>query len=91
MKFTTCIFVIAILTSHSAAAQESSDDAGLTRVFIFAGQSNMVGSDAHADRIDNYPAYAGVGKPQEDVLYSYLLERDQRTSDGWIPLQPVRS
>ncbi|MBS0265883.1 MAG: hypothetical protein JSS02_28390 [Planctomycetes bacterium] len=61
----------------------------VTRVFLFAGQSNMVGSDAHAERIDDYPEFRGAGKPQADVLYSYILGNGDEASQGWKPLQPL--
>jgi hypothetical protein len=50
----------------------------------------MAGSDAHADRIDQYPDYRGSGQPQTNVLFSYLLERDATASNGWVPLGPTR-
>ena len=28
------------------------------KVFLFAGQSNMVGSDAHASMVDEYPPFS---------------------------------
>ena len=83
-----CVFVLAHALA-SANPQSRADD--VTRVFLFAGQSNMVGSDAHADRIDGYPMFVGAGKPQDDVRFSYLLERNAAASNGWIPLQPLKS
>ena len=63
---------------------------GITRVFIFAGQSNMVGSDSDVQEIGKYPHFVGLDKPQSEVLYSYNLGReDKRTSNGWTALQPV--
>jgi len=61
------------------------------RVFVFAGQSNMVGSDAHADRIDDYPGFQGVGVPQEAVRFAYLLGHDGQRSQGWEVLRPLES
>ncbi len=61
------------------------------RVFVFAGQSNMVGSDAHANRIDEYPEFQGVGVPQEDVRFSYLLGHDGQKSQGWEALRPLEA
>lgn len=61
------------------------------RVFLFAGQSNMVGADAHADRIDEFPDFRGAGTPQTDVLYSYILGNGDQVSGGWGPLQPLES
>ncbi len=45
----------------------------VTRVFLFAEQSNMVGADAHTERIDEFPTFRGAGAEQSDVLYSYIL------------------
>lgn len=62
----------------------------LLRVFIFAGQSNMVGSDSHAADVDNFPPFIGLGKPQPAVKFSYCLGREEKSrSDGWVDLQPV--
>ncbi len=69
----------------------STDASQPVKVFIFAGQSNMVGADAHAERIDNYPEYKGAGEPQKDVLYSYILGNGDEASKGWVALQPLRS
>ncbi len=79
------LVALAVLTSSSASSEE------ITRVFLFAGQSNMVGSDAHADRIDDYPNFKGAGEPQSDVLYSYILGNGDEASKGWVSLKPLRS
>jgi hypothetical protein len=79
------LVVLAFLPNGSSLAEE------ITRVFLFAGQSNMVGSDAHADRIDDYPNFTGAGEPQSDVLYSYILGNGDEASQGWVPLKPLRS
>ncbi len=63
----------------------------VTRVFLFAGQSNMVGSDANANRIDDYPNFKGAGAPQSDVLFSYILGNRDEASNGWVPLTPLRA
>ena len=65
-------------------------DDEVTRVFLFAGQSNMVGSDSRVADIERFPPFAGLGEPQEDVLFTYVLGRENKTrSDGWVALQPV--
>jgi hypothetical protein len=62
-----------------------------TRVFIFAGQSNMVGTHSRVADIQRFPPFAGLDKPQANVLFSFKLGREQMaTSDGWIPLQPTK-
>ncbi len=71
----------------SVRAQE--DDKTL-RVFIFAGQSNMVGSDSKLEDIDLFPPFVGLGKPQAGVKFSYCIGReDKLKSAGWVDLQPV--
>ncbi len=65
-------------------------DTETLRVFIFAGQSNMVGSDSKAKDIQRFPPFEGLDKPQDKVLFSYNIGReDKRVSNGWIALQPV--
>lgn len=65
-------------------------DAKAVRVFIFAGQSNMVGLDSKAGDIRRYPPFAGLDLPQENILFSYNIGREEKlTSEGWVPLQPV--
>jgi len=60
------------------------------RVFIFAGQSNMVGSDSHIADVKRFPPFAGLDQPQENVLFSYNIGReDKLTSNGWTSLKPV--
>ncbi len=66
------------------------EDDTTVRVFIFAGQSNMVGSDSKVSDIHRYPPFAGLEAPQANVRFSYCLGRENKsTSEGWIHLQPV--
>ncbi|NQT39138.1 MAG: hypothetical protein HQ581_16685, partial [Planctomycetes bacterium] len=58
------------------------------RVFIFAGQSNMVGSDSDESLVDNHPPFKGAAEKQTDVRFSYNLGPD-KSSDGWVAMQPV--
>ena len=58
------------------------------KVFILAGQSNMVGSDAHAAKIDSYPTYKGAGATQPDVRFTSLPELPKAGFQGWTPLTP---
>ena len=80
--------LLLILGCHgSLRAQE--DDRTL-RVFIFAGQSNMVGSDSRVQDIGKFPPFTGLEKPQSGVKFSYCIGReDKLQSDGWVELQPV--
>lgn len=66
------------------------DDTKTVRVFIFAGQSNMVGSDSRLKDVKRFPPFVGLDAPQEKVMFSYNLGREEkRTSNGWVALQPV--
>ena len=53
---------------------QSNDDHKTLRVFIFAGQSNMVGSDSKVKDIKRFPPYIGLEAPQEKVL---LVDQDK--------------
>jgi hypothetical protein len=71
-------------------AQEKDSDDKTLRVFIFAGQSNMVGSDSKVKDIKRFPPFTGLDMPQEKVLYSYNLGRENKVvSNGWVALKPV--
>ena len=85
----TLLFSLAL--SCSLFAQELSDDRTV-RVFIFAGQSNMVGSDSRVQDIKRYPPFAGLESSQENVHFSYSIGRENKTnSNGWVDLQPVNN
>jgi len=61
------------------------------RVFIFAGQSNMVGTHSRVKDIRRFPPFDGLDKPQENVLFSYSIGREEMmTSKGWVALQPTK-
>ena len=80
------VLPLTITTSNLTAADD------VVRVFIFAGQSNMVGSDSKVKDIDNFPPFRGLGTPQNDVLFTYTLGReDITTSGGCVSLQPVNN
>jgi hypothetical protein len=80
----------ASLCAEKSKTAEHDTDTNTVRVFIFAGQSNMVGSDSKAKDIQRFPPFIGLDKPQDSVLFSYNLGREEkRTSNGWIALQPV--
>ena len=77
---------------ESSRAEERDDEAQTLRVFIFAGQSNMVGSDSKAKDIQRFPPFVGLDMPQDKVLFSYNIGREEkRTSKGWGALQPVEN
>ena len=81
---------IAALLLIPLAAHCADADMKTLRVFIFAGQSNMVGSDSKAKDIKRFPPFAGLDVPQEKVLFSYNIGREEKlTSKGWVALQPV--
>ncbi len=49
--------LVALLGAGLARAQ---DDDKVVRVFVFAGQSNMVGADSRATDIAKFPPFAGL-------------------------------
>ena len=82
-----CVWALAL----PLLAQSNDDDKTL-RVFIFAGQSNMVGSDSKVKDIKRFPPYIGLEAPQENVLFTYCIGRQNKMrSDGWVPLQHVNN
>ena len=86
MKHLIALFLLATVTAQSADA-----DTKTLRVFIFAGQSNMVGTHSRVKDINRFPPFAGLDQPQAKVLFSYKLGRENmETSQGWIPIQPTR-
>ena len=87
--FRTQFYSILLLGALVAGARLAAEESAKTlQVFLFAGQSNMVGADAHPDRIDDYPMFKGAGAPQSDVLYATLADPASDTFGGWGPLQP---
>ena len=71
---------------------ERDDDTETLRVFIFAGQSNMVGSDSKVQDIQRFPPFTGLELPQDKVLFSYSIGREEkRASQGWVALQPIEN
>ena len=66
------------------------NDTEPVRVFIFAGQSNMVGSDSHVEDVQNFPPFQGLERAQDEVRFSYCIGRENKMrSNGWVALQPV--
>ena len=84
--------LIALCLAVATVSPLQADDDTTLRVFIFAGQSNMVGSDSKAQDIRKFPPFVGLEAPQPRVRFSYCLGReDKTTSDGWVELQPVNN
>ncbi len=82
--------VAMILLAVSARSAPSQSDTKTLRVFIFAGQSNMVGSHSRAADIKLFPPFAGLDQPQENVMYSYSIGREEmNSSNGWTTLKPL--
>ena len=86
MRYHPCFLLLFLIASTHAA---NADDR-VTRVFIFAGQSNMVGSDSHVEDIARFPPFHGLEQAQPDVKFSYCIGRENKTrSNGWVDLAPV--
>lgn len=82
--------LLLVLALGHAADADAETDANAVRVFIFAGQSNMVGTHSRVADIQRFPPFIGLDQPQPKVLFSYKLGREQMAaSDGWIALQPT--
>ncbi len=89
----TALFLFMLVVPQSlhadGGANEPSGEA-VTRVFIFAGQSNMVGSDSKVADIDRFPPFRGYGEMQPKVKFAYCIGRERKfRSDGWSALGPV--
>ena len=81
----SCFFAIPLTTLGK-------EEDTILRVFIFAGQSNMVGSDSKVKDIRRFPPFAGLEKPQAEVRFSYSIGRQNKmNSDGWVDLQAVNN
>ncbi|MCH8192820.1 MAG: hypothetical protein IIA65_02245 [Planctomycetes bacterium] len=81
-------FTFFLLLSSTAKADVNET----VRVFIFAGQSNMVGSDSKVKDIKRFPPFAGLENAQTGVKFSYCIGREKKMkSDGWVDLQPVNN
>src|SRR5690606_30948097 len=84
----TLALLLGLLLGVPLLAQ--AEDHKTVRVFLFLGQSNMVGSDSKVKDIDSFPPFAGLGKPQAKVRFAYCIGREnQHRSDGWTTLAPV--
>ncbi len=82
-----CLVALSVLAAVAVPeALLAADDE--VRIFIFAGQSNMVGSDSRDSLVDKHPPFKGAAAEQKDVLFSYHLGPDKR-SDGWVAMKPV--
>ena len=89
MRFLTAFL---LWTLVFPAIAQTNDDHKTLRVFIFAGQSNMVGSDSKVKDIKRFPPYAGLEEAQDKTLFTYCLGRENKTrSEGWEALAPVNN
>ncbi|MGK0483740.1 MAG: hypothetical protein ACJAQ3_003725, partial [Planctomycetota bacterium] len=88
------LFALLLASSSASVAGGSpttNDSAPTLRVFIFAGQSNMVGSDSKAKDIQRFAPFRGLDEPQPDVRFHYCIGREEKNeSEGWVDLAPVR-
>ena len=84
------VLLALIILLGNAAAAVAQEDTETLRVFIFAGQSNMVGSDSRVADIQRFPPFEGLEHPQDEVRFSYCIGRENKQrSQGWVPLAPV--
>lgn len=85
----TGILLAGLLAAATCLGGPAAQADEVVRVFLFAGQSNMVGSDAHANQIDEFPPFRGAGGPQTDVRYAYILGNGDEASRDWVDLRPL--
>ena len=93
MHFTLQHFVLLALAFlwGSALGTRDQQDGEVLRVFIFAGQSNMLGADSEVADVQRFPPFAGLERPQDEVRFSYCIGReDKQRSRGWVPLAPLQ-
>jgi hypothetical protein len=64
------LILLLVFCLHTNINAVTGDDNTTVRVFIFAGQSNMVGSDSKIEDIGRFPPFAGLDEPQKDVRFS---------------------
>ena len=84
-----CCWLLALTTAPCSGADSAEST---LRVFIFAGQSNMVGTHSNVQHIQRFPPFAGLDKPQPEIRFSYNLGRETKeASNGWTSLQPTGS
>lgn len=83
---------LVLLFAGAVRGEADTKDDRVVRVFIFAGQSNMVGSDSRVGDIQHFPPFAGLEEAQPDVRFSYCIGRENKLrSNGWLKLQPVNN
>ncbi|MSR47415.1 MAG: hypothetical protein EXS13_10185 [Planctomycetes bacterium] len=78
MHFASIVRVVAalLLAATCGGSLRAEEDEKTARVFIFAGQSNMVGSDSKVADIARFPPFAGLEMPQKAVKFSYCIGRE---------------
>ena len=92
MSLTLHTTVLCSATLVVPTGMSGAEDDPVVRVFIFAGQSNMVGSDSKVRDIKRFPPFAGLEGPQPGVRFAYCIGRENKSrSDGWVDLQPVNN
>lgn len=78
------LFAVFVLPAQSPPADE------VVRVFVFAGQSNMVGADSRITDVQRFPPFADVATELPAVRFCYVVGReDKERSAGFVPLRPI--
>ena len=87
LRSLTCLLALGFLALLAAPRPLPAAEDEM-RIFIFAGQSNMVGSDSKDSLVDNHPPFKGAAEEQADIRFSYNLGPN-KSSDGWVAMKPV--
>ncbi len=91
-SYAAIVFSLLFLGVFAISLAKANEDDKTLRVFIFAGQSNMVGSDSRVDDIKRFPPFVGLEQPQRQVKFSYCIGREDKiTSEGWVGLEPINN
>ena len=88
------VIFLALICALAGAVLAAESAAETVRVFIFAGQSNMVGSDLKVADIERFAPYAellpDLAALEPAPRFSYVLGREtKKRSEGWVDLAPV--
>lgn len=89
-RFFLTVLFASFFAASAVVSTATQPDSKPVRVFIFAGQSNMVGSHSRANDIKLFPPFVGLDQPQENIMYSYSVGREEMNSSlGWTTLKPL--
>ena len=82
-------WLVVLFASFVLPAQSPKTDE-VVRVFVFAGQSNMVGADSRIADVAQFPPFADAATELPAVRFRHVVGReDKERSAGFVPLRPI--